>query len=200
MMNIITFIVNKDNKTSAQYNQLVMTMYNEGEDDFPRLKGKAAEVKHFASALLHVFRKHMNRDQEDHNLINYLLTLVIKLDSILDDNKLEYKLPENQAQEFKNCCLAFVQTNARLRHICQEQRRMLFHFTIKFHYILHIGLKALHINPGLGSCIKGEAMVQVVMGIAQSCHFGAPSHLAVNKIMDKYSFGLGMHCVDKMWK
>jgi hypothetical protein len=35
---------------------------------------------------------------------------------------------------------------------------LLFHFTIKYHHVLHIGEAAAHMNPGLSRCYSGESL------------------------------------------
>lgn len=69
---------------------------------------------------------------------------------------------------------------------------LLFHLTIKYHYLLHIGKIAKYMNPRLGWCYQGESLMHRVRILVQgSCHGVAPEKLG-DKVIKKYCQGLAM--------
>ena len=52
---------------------------------FPKLKGRAAEVKHFGPALMKAFAAMMDRGNVDHQSIHLALQMSVEIDRIRDD-------------------------------------------------------------------------------------------------------------------
>jgi len=167
---------------------------------FPYLKGKAAEMKHFAPALLHVCEEALNDDNVQHKRMILGLKMAMKMDDILDNHVEDYKLPVGPAAEFEKCCWAFVQLNTALGHHFHAARICLFNHNIKFHYLLHIGMCAKYLSPRKTWCYGGEAMMKIVKQLVQACQAGCPPPGVVSKVMRKYAQGLGMALQDSMWK
>ena len=175
-------------------------MYTSGNKDFPKMKTKAAETKDLTRPLLHCWNKWMDRTDKQHKQVRLMLQMVEKIEGVLEDNKSDYKLPDDVYAEFRKSCQGLVQINATLGHHYHSQKMMLFHCTIKWHYVLHLALLSRYENPRFGSCYTGECMMQVAKTLVQSCHLGSPPHLVVNKVMRKYAHGLGMLCQPDVWK
>ena len=129
-----------------------------------------------------------------------MLHMVIKMETLLDFHKDEYRLPEQAALQFKQAAYGFVQLNASLGHHFHGRRQLLFNFTIKFHYALHLGHIAAYINPRLAWCYSGEDFMHKIKAIVQSCDSGSPPWLVPLKVMRKYAQGLGMTFFDNVWK
>ena len=72
----------------------------------------------------------------------------------------------------------------------------LFHYTIKFHYLLHIGMIAQYQNPLLGACHQGEQMMVVVKRLAASCARNNNQHQVTNAAMEKYCRALAFEWID----
>ena len=175
-------------------------MFTHSGTEFPGLKTKAAETKDLCKPLLHCWNKWMDAGNTQHRQAKTLLTLGVKLEQTLDDNKGEFKLPDQAARDWKKECQGLALANSALGHYYHARREMLFHFTIKWHYLLHLALMGQHMNPRLGSCYSGECMMKVVKSVVQSSHLGSPPPLVVNKVMTKYSHGLGLLCHPDVWK
>ena len=175
-------------------------MYTSGDDQFPRLKSKAAETKYLAAALLYAFTTLMSPDDEQHKWIKLLLSLAVRMETLLEENKDLYRLPAPVAAEWKEVCQGYVQVTTQLGQYYHRKKIMLFHFTIKMHYVLHIALLGQRINPRLGWCYCGERMMQVVKLIVQKSHLGSPAPLVVNKVMGKYGRGLSLKFLGDNWR
>ena len=129
-----------------------------------------------------------------------MLQLATKMESILDHHKTEYKLPRGAAQEWGKSAHGFVQLNASLGHHFHGGGILLFHFTIKSHYLLHLSLLAPFTNPRLAWCYSGEDLMHTVRVLFSGAHSGSPPHVAATKAMQKYAQAVGMLLMKKVFK
>ena len=189
----------QDNAGRNRFSDLRLSMYVPKEGDFPCLKGKGAEIKHFAAALHHTFSTLMDEGDDIHRQIKFLLLSAVSMEAILDEHRDCYILPPLAQEQFEKCTQVFYQLNTALRHHFGSGQ-MLFHHTIKQHYVLHLGLISRYINPCFGLCYKGEDMVHRVRNIVRSNYHGAAPHLVVDKTMRKYAVGLSVHLSNGMWQ
>ena len=177
------------NGTKTQFQNMKLTMFqNPGK--FPRLKGRGAEIRHLGPALLHVFCEHMVADNRQHRQIKLALELNVRIESIFDDFALEYALPPHASASLLEACYGVTCLVTLLGRHFHEQGVFLFNFTIKSHYLLHIGLISKYMSPRLGWCYKGEDFMQVMKRIiAASCRGTSPAQITT-KVMRKYVQGL----------
>lgn len=182
-----------------RYSEIRLSMFAK-PGDFPKLKGKAAEIRHLAGPLEYAFRQFMDRACLQHKQVLLMLQLAIKMESILDANKDEYRLPADAAAEWKKSAHGFVQLTTALAHHFHGGGILLFHFTIKSHYLLHLALLASETNPRLAWCYSGEDLMHLVRVMFGGSHRGAPPHVAVNKVMKKYAQAVGMMLMHRMWR
>ena len=167
---------------------------------FPRLKGKAAEVRCFGPALAAAFAEFCAPDDPQHRQIKLALNLMENVESILDFHKDEFRLPPAAAQDLKMSLFAWVQVNATLGHYYHNRNTLLFHFTVKFHYMCHIGLVAQYINPRWGWCYSGEDFMLRIKLLVQGSQRAVKPAKLVSKVMGKYVIGAGLRMQDTMWR
>jgi hypothetical protein len=176
---------------------LKVSMFHKS-NDFPRLKGKAAEIRHVLGGMLKVCREYLDGANATHRKIMLMLKLAIEMEDILDKNVKEYRIALGDAARFKNAADGFVALEADLRQEFQELAMpngnpiLLWHFTIKFHYMLHIGNMAAFCNPRNAWCYAGESLMQRVRILVQSSCRGLPAHKLGEKCLKKYCLALGM--------
>ena len=168
-------------------------MFTADDAHFPCLKAKAAEVRHLGPALLRVWTGVMDASNTQHKQIKLCLEVVVKMESMLDTYSDDYRFPPDAAAEWERCTVAFVQLNTALGQYYHPRLPMkVFHFTIKYHYMLHIGLIGRYMNPRLGWCYAGEDFMKRCKSIVQACQDGSPAHLVAAKATAKYVRGLGL--------
>eukprot|EP00959_Pyramimonas_sp_CCMP1952_P474014 9502732-Pyramimonas_sp.AAC.1 len=74
---------------SGCFSRLKLSMFTNPKaprNDFPKLKGKAAEIKHLLPALAWVWRYWMDEDDASHRHIELGLRMSARIDAILSDN------------------------------------------------------------------------------------------------------------------
>ena len=107
---------------------------------------------------------------------------------MMEENKHAYKFPEEAGKRFRASIFEFLATVTWLRsHFGGEA---LFHITIKSHYLMHLGLMGIHLNPRLGWCYAGEDYMQLIGRIVKSCQSGSPTRIVANKSVAKYLTGM----------
>ena len=179
----------EEHSVSSKFQNLTLNMFE--NEPFPCLKGKAAEIRHLGPALLSAFQENMNHADQIQRQVALALKLVCRMEELVDENKEFYKWPQDVAQEFEKCTVTFCKLSTAVGNHLHVRGIMLFNYTIKYHYLLHIGLLCHHMNPVLAWCYQGEDMMKIVKGLIQSCHNGSAPHLAVVKTMTKCVNGLG---------
>ena len=108
-------------------------MFRNGPGGFPKLKGKAAEIKHLTPAILEIWEAAMNHTDSAHIAVHTCLTASVRLDEILDEHT-GFTLPESVANEFLSTAFRYVQHNSLLANYMDLP---LFNITMKLHYMLH---------------------------------------------------------------
>ena len=118
------------------------------------------------------------------------LRLSRKIDDTLDVHSGEYSLPKFAADSLRDSCFTFNQTVTWLiKHLHPDIPA--FHYTIKYHYLLHLAMAASYINPSLAACDDGEDLMKVVKRLIAQSTRGSPPPVAARTAMIKYCRGLG---------
>ena len=105
--------MSQDNGTPRRFGDLKRSMFIR-EKNFPLLKGKGAEVKHFLIPLSQVFQRHMDREIETHRQIKAILGVAVGMEDILDQYKHSHRFPPDVAEKFRRHTQAFHQLNTAL--------------------------------------------------------------------------------------
>ena len=157
---------------------------------FPRLKGRGAEVKSLGKPLEQVFLAHMDPDDRVHRFIHLGLQYSIRMEENLDENQYEFCLSPAAHEEFQSSVFNFLAVVTALGQHFHNQGILLFHFTIKNHYLAHIAIYSKWFNPRAAWCYSGEDFMQRVRKIVASCQRGTAPDLVCSKAMEKYKAGL----------
>ena len=118
----------------------------------------------------------------------------------MDTYAAAFSLPPDASKAFEDAMQAYVALSSALAKHYHDRGMLLFHYTVKYHYALHLALIARYQNPGMGKCYAGEDFMQRARQIVQRCHNGAGPHQAVPKAMLKYAQGIGMNLQSGNWR
>ena len=163
-----------------------LNKFHSGASKLPYLKARGGEVKALSRALIIVFAKYMDVDNVQHQDIKSLLETSVGIDDILANNKNVYKFPVVDANKFRMLCWKYDQPVTELIKYYHPLEINLFHFTIKFHYLFHIGICVGWINLELASCDSGEDLMKVVKRLIASSAAGTGPAKQANKARKKY--------------
>ena len=181
------------NRVTARFRILKLSMFRSGPGGYPRLKGKAAEIKHLAPALLSVWRSGMDVDDDDHQRVRIALETGVRLDTILDEHTGEWRLSPDAAQEFLQTALTHVQMTCSVANL---HGMRLFNITLKTHYLIHAAYRGLHMNPRVGWCFMGEDYMKKMKALSGSCCRGVALDAVGLKQLKKYLVAMHFQLTD----
>lgn len=142
----------------------------------------------------------LDASNQIHKQIVFMMQAAHAMETVLHTNKDAYKLPEEDATKFKDAAYAFVALNSAVGLHFHNQNVVLFNFTIKMHYLLHLGHVAMYINPRMAWCYMGEDAMHKLRKLVQSSHSGTAPRLIPSKVMKKYALALGLGLTDILLK
>ena len=151
----------KGNRTTTRYrylNRLTMFVRKKG---YPKLRGKAAEIRHFGPALLALWTACADPASDLHQRIKLMLKLNVRLESILTEHPDEFALPGPAANEFEGVAFAMAQLQTAIAEHFLGQGQQLYDITSKTHMVLHCALLSKHISPRVSWCFSGEDNMKV---------------------------------------
>ena len=161
-----------------------------GGDPWPKLRGRAAKIKHFSKPLLAVFTRHMDRANQQHREIEMCLRASIKIEANVDMHRGEFKLPSEPAKDFLASAFQFTTCNNSLGKFFHPKHVQLFPSTWKYHYLLHCAIRSKWVNPDLGWCYGGESFLKNIRKLAHASSFGLEAEIIPNRVVSKYATGL----------
>ena len=171
-------------------------MFTAATQKFPKLKGRAGEVKGLIKPLLRMWEKNMTEANQQHRLARLLLQASAEMEDLLEANSRNYALPSEDSARFKHLCFQYVLCSSALSNYYHARGIFLFHFTIKHHYLLHLGLLSADVNPRITWCFSGEDLMAKVKALAQSSCRGVCPQKLVSKMMTKYMYAVSFTLTD----
>jgi hypothetical protein len=188
---------------SDRFNRIKLSMFTSSDSSnprnpkfkFPKLKGRAIEVKHLGHPLMHVFQQKMDSESPVHKQLLLALKASCAMEEVLDAHPTEFKLPTLAADKFESAAMTFLLCINAVSHHFHTSGMKLFNITIKFHYLCHAAMLSRFQNPRLGWNYAGEDMMSKVKKLAASCLRGTPPQLVSAKILRKYTLGMSVRMV-----
>ena len=188
----------KQLRTACQFNNLVLSSFcrpDKHDKDFPKLKGKGAEIRDLMEPMLLVWQKHCrNRNSVDKSVLSGLQCMC-KLQAILHEYKDDPFLPVNTAKLFTGHVNMFLHEYSVLANLADKELKLLFNVVPKHHALWHLGQRSAFLNPRLGNTMIDEDFVGICKSIVQSCAHGTESHLIPCSFIEKYMWGKHMQWV-----
>lgn len=191
----------RENRTVDRYTHLQLEMFvanpRAPHKAFPKLKGRAAEVKSLGPALLHVFSTAMDMHDDQHKQIRLALKLSIDMENLMALHHDEHKFPPSAVNEMTRCALNFNRLVTSLAHFYNTRGQLLFNVTIKFHYLVHSAKRSGQLNPRYGWNYGGEDFMKKCKLLMQSCVRGLPLHMCVAKFSSKSAVVMELRMRDR---
>ena len=104
-----------------------------------------------------------------HRFTRLALKACVTLEEVLDRTVGEYRLTAD-AKEFRDGCFQLAAALSALGNFFHPKGVFLYHYTLKTHYLLHIGLLCDQISPRVGWCYAGEDLMMKLKELAQGCY------------------------------
>ena len=151
---------------------------------FPKLKGRAADIRGLDKAILACWDHHLDSDDPQHLQISALLQLNVEVRDVLDSfsPKMGYlALPDDVHAQVLPKCFQMVQLHVQLQDHYAATDLQIFNVTSKTHFCLHTMQLSNAIHPYLTWCFKGETKMKAVQRLWKSC-LDANKHWAVAQV------------------
>eukprot|EP00438_Fugacium_kawagutii_P010151 Skav200440 [mRNA] locus=scaffold559:16017:17858:- [translate_table: standard] len=177
--------IQRNDQTRGKYRQrlskLSMFMKRSG---FPKLKGRAAEIRGIDFALLGVWRQFMDNSIEQHIQVEAFLQLIVEINELMNvysPRNGMMAIPEpHYTHLFEKGCQAAQLHVLLMEHYAAAGVRV-FNCTSKMHFTLHTLHLSKWVRPSLTWCYKGESNMRCVQQLWRSCLSGN-KHFAVGRV------------------
>ena len=179
----------KAHKTPCRLTNLTYKMVK--HEPFPRLAAKAMETRHLVPALQEILEPWVGIAEVAY--FQRLLTLSRRLDDLVFENK-TFKLSEDERQDLCQGIFEYNQLQTKLARHFHLEGLPFCNFTVKNHYMCHIGLIAANtgVSPRVAFCYQGEDFMSLMKTLCAGSHRGVAPAALVNKVIDKYLRGLDL--------
>ena len=171
----------------------MFTTESEPSARMPKLKGRAAEVRHLNEPLLEIWRNNMDRQNLQHVQIEVGLEASCEMENISDMYADDFRLQPPDDDRFKTACFNYLICSNALGYYYSSvsvPRKMLFDVVPKSHQLGHCGLRALYLNPRLCWCYAGEDFMNTCKRVTARCVRGNKGASATEKFCGMYRMGL----------
>lgn len=164
---------------------------------FPKLKVKAAEATSCLKAALHVWKLHLDQEQQADVWVKLLLESAVAIDDMIRQSTDEWSLCSEDGEKLLDMGKRYCMLNVALeRHFWNTDSRKLFQSgTFKHHWMLHALQLARHISPKRTWCYSGETYMSSCKTLLKSCLKGRGPLAALHSFMDKYVLALSREVV-----
>ena len=149
----------KSEQTTVRYSQLFKFSQFQRGKEYPKMRGKAGELRHVGNAILALWRAYMVERREIHREILHLLEIDLEIDVILDRFHPQdgyYAVPAKHAKKIKELALQSVSLHTHLEEHFTAEGLKIFNITSKSHMMAHALVLSKDIHPYLVWCFTGE--------------------------------------------
>ena len=164
------------------------SMYTRKAPQYPKLRGKAAEIKYLALPLYLIWQRYSKSNIFVHKQILLYLKLNLEAEELLAVHKGDLAFPPDAAKRFEQIIESMLLVlTAIAEHFLPDR---LFNITQKAHFLQHISVLARFINPRLLWCFMGEDMQKRMSGLAKTCVNGLKPGQTSHKMLSRYRIAL----------
>ena len=179
----------KEHRTANRLSRLTFSMVD--QKPFPRLAAKAVETRDLLPAVESILKAWTGRP-----LCAWFHRLVVistRLDGIVFGNK-GYILSVQERGLLRSGVFEYNQLLTRMAHHFHSRGLPYCNYTLKNHYLCHIGLQAgkTGVSPRVAFCFQGEDFMSVLKTLCRGSNRGVDSAKLVDKVVGKYLRGLDL--------
>ncbi|CAE7780475.1 unnamed protein product [Symbiodinium necroappetens] len=157
---------------------------------YPKLRGKAYEVRHLIRPMLDTWLFFCNSRLHVHQQISLMLKQNVLMESVLTDYKEALQFPAKAAQAFRDATTNMLLLHAAVATHFAHSGIQVFDLTSKFHLLQHIADYSEYISPRVVWCFSGEDLMRHTQKLAQSSSRGVGPCRVVGKMARKYRLAL----------
>ena len=180
----------RQHKVQTQYCNLKVGSFHE-PGQFPKLKGKGAEVKDLVAPLAQVWNaKTKGSTDRTHKWITIMLEHQWMAQRILHDHRDETGLPIQSAIDVAEAIAGVHHMWSLAANDSDKQGLNVWNTPTKLHYLHHLCETAMFLNPRRGNTMMEETYMGVCKTLAHSCLNSTDDLQMPRAFMDKYLWAL----------
>ena len=187
----------RNNKTPTPFRYLTkLSMFIRSGGKYPKLRGKASEIRPFGKALLALWNQFSNQALLLHRRIALMLKHNVHLEDMITHHKEDFSLPPGPAQEFEETANGMLLLLTQIADHFVEEGLKVFDITSKSHMLQELAILSRCINPKVIWCFMGEDQMQRMQQIAKACVRGNKVDQQTSKLARHYRLALHLHFLD----
>ena len=179
--------------TTAQFSSLGLSSFCDTESphgSYPRLKGRAAEIKWLVPVLQVIWRRHRRPGHDVDGLVGSLLDNQVRFQNLLDEDATDFQMEPGRARELCEVTDLVVGTYCRLAAAADRDGKLLWSVVPKHHMLWHFARKAKWLHPRRGACYQDEDFMGTVKALVEGCTRAIPLHKVASTVLTKYRWGM----------
>jgi hypothetical protein len=183
----------REQRSATQYSNLGVSSFIDPEkanSSYPKLKGRAAEVKSLAPVLRAIWHRRKRANVQLDDWVGKCLDALCAIHGILDEEPGAFFLAPDRVAALRRAIDQHLAFYSRLAAACDQQGLLLFTVAPKHHALWHIGHRSAMLHPRRGACYMDEDFVRRLKGIVQMCTAGTPLHRVPAMVLQKYRWGM----------
>lgn len=146
----------KEHKVQNRYRHRLdkLSMFKK-KTGFPKLKGRAADIKGLDSTISKCWQSFMDHSNPQHVQIAAFLELNVQIANILHTYSPTFgylAIPEEPHAQFRTAAMTMAQLHVQLQDHYKTVGQQLFNITSKTHFVLHAVMLSRYIHPSLNWC------------------------------------------------
>ena len=188
----------KRNRIRNKYQQRLckLSMFQK-QKDFPKLKGKASEIKGLCATFVDMWN-YFVLDTEEYRKLAVLLKLNKEFEDVLSQYPVSqgyFALPADAARKLVQNLRVFGALYVHLSDYYKDQENRVFNMTSKLHATQHTVERSGDMHPALTSCWRGEDYMGKVSKMMMSCVKGVNREEASYKLNMKNRLALHLEWI-----
>ena len=191
-------------KHPSMFGALTLGMFcdkDKPHSQYPKLKGKAAEIKAFLRPLKLLWQSCSDQAQVVHLQVQLALQASVRLDEIADGHSEAHTLVGNELHDFRSALSQLLLCfNAIVKHY-EDEGLKVFNLTIKCHFMAHLESQVQWLHPRHSWCYSGVDFARHLRDLTKICTPGLGPMAVPTKVLSRYT--LAMHtamCPNKLFK
>ena len=186
----------KENKTPTPFRYMTKLSMFIRNGKFPKLRGKASEIRHFGKALLALWNRYANSALILHRRIALMLKHNVHLETMITNHKEDFAFPAGPAQEFEETATGMLLLLTQIADHFVEEGLKVFDITSKSHFLQEMAIMSRCVSPKVTWCFMGEDQMQRMQQIAKACVRGNKVDKQTLKLARHYRLALHLHFLE----
>lgn len=157
---------------------------------YPKLKGRAAEIKWLAPCLRNIWERHRRPGLEEDEWVARALDTLCAMQELLDEDSRQFFMAVPQVAEFRLLIDEHLTWYCKLAGKADSVGDLLWTLAPKHHWLWHMGWKSQFLHPRRSACYQDEDFMKVVKSIVKACTASTPLHKVPLYVLHKYRWGM----------